>query len=145
MTNNEHVPALHALPRGYLEIDALLDGELVDKEALRVALDEADARNYLVEALLLRQLAHDAGPSRFVVPARPPGSVARSVRWLAASVILIASAAGGYAYGLGSNPPTPSSSVEVMLDNTPAVAAPQPTRTIRFEPGVNWTSSNRSR
>jgi hypothetical protein len=85
------------------------------------------------------------GPSRFVVPATPREPLARSARWLAASVILMAGAAGGYTYGLRSQvPPPQSASMEVMLDNTPPEAAPQPTHVIRFEPGVNWTRSNRS-
>lgn len=129
----------------YQSIDALLDGEPVDKDALRAALGEAGARDYLVDALLLRQLALEAGPSRFVVPATPRGPFARSVRWLAASVILSAGVAGGYTYGLRSQvPPAQSASMEVMLDNTPPEAAPQPTHVIRFESGVNWTSTKRS-
>jgi len=145
MTHDEPVPDINALPQGHLEIDALLDGEPVDKEALRLALDESNSRDYLVDALLLRQLAHDIGPNRFVVPATPRGPLARSVRWLAASVILMTGAAGGYTYGLRSQvPPAQSASMEVMLDNTPPEAAPQPTHVIRFEPGVNWTRSNRS-
>jgi len=57
----------------YAEIDALLDGEPVDKQALRAALDDPGARDYLVETLQLRQITRDMEPSRFVMPCRRRG------------------------------------------------------------------------
>ena len=60
------------LPAPHLEIDALLDGEAVDCTP-RAALDDPAARDYLVEALILRQIAHEMEPSRFVIRARGAG------------------------------------------------------------------------
>jgi hypothetical protein len=129
-----------------LTIDALLDGEPVDRHALRSALDDAGARDYLVEALVLRQMAREMGPTRFVIPAAPRGAVVRRLRWVAAGVIVAVSAGAGYAYGKGSRGDDGvDGDFEVVLDSRPAPAAPEPTRTIRFEPGVNWTAGDRSR
>lgn len=127
-------------PPGRLEIDALLDGEPVDKESLRFALDSADARDYLIDTLLLRQLAIQMGPSRFVAPGRPHSPFARGMRWMAASLLLAIGAGGGYAYGLRSHA-VPSSPPRTAAEISPAPTAPEPTRIIRFEPGVNWTST----
>jgi hypothetical protein len=52
----------------------------------------------------------------------------------------------GYVYGQKSRAPSTSpGSVEVVLDDRTAPPAPEPTRRIRFEPGVNWTIDTRSR
>lgn len=129
----------------YAEIDALLDGEPVDKQALRAALDDPGARDYLVETLQLRQITRDMEPSRFVMPGTRRGPLYIAARWLAAAVILAAGLGAGYTYGQRSHPQAPASgSVEVLLDSSSAPAAPEPTRSIRFEPGVNWTSNPRS-
>jgi hypothetical protein len=64
------------------------------------------------------------------------------MRWLAAGVILAVSAGAGYVYGQGSKVESaPPGAVEVVIDNRSAPQAPEPTRSIRFEPGVNWTST----
>ena len=84
-------------------------------------------------------------PARFAIPGAPRGRLLRGTRWLAASVILVVGAGVGYVYGQGSRAQAESPGlVEVVLDNRPAPAAPEPTRLIRFEPGVNWTSGTRS-
>jgi hypothetical protein len=137
MTRNDYDPTLNAPPPGRIEIDALLDGEAVDKESLRFALDDAGARDYLIDALLLRQITRDSGPRHYVVPGIPRSPFARGMRWLAATVILATGAGGGYLYGQRSLPAA-SSSFEVAVDTAPPVA-PEPTQVIRFEPGVNWT------
>ncbi len=137
MTRNDHDPALNAPPPGRIEIDALLDGETVDKESLRLALDDSGARDYLIDALLLRQITRDTGPRHYVVPGVPRGPFARGMRWLAATLILATGAGGGYLYGQRSLPAA-SSSFEVIVDTAPP-EAPEPTQVIRFEPGVNWT------
>ncbi len=146
MNHDDHEDDVAFLEPERREIDALLDGEAVDKEALRRALGDAGTRDYLIDALALRALTHDMGPAHYVVPGVPRSAVARGIRWMAASLILVAGAGGGYLYGLGSQPATPSSSFEVMVDTAPAPApiAPEPTQIIRFEPGVNWTSTSGS-
>ena len=131
----------------YSDIDALLDGELVDKDALRRALEQTDARDYLVDALLLRQMTREMEPARFAIPGTPRSPFVRGMRWLAAGVVLAVSAGAGYAFGQGqgSRIAPPPGFVEVRLDNQSAPPpAPEPTRSIRFEPGVNWNSGSRS-
>jgi hypothetical protein len=141
MNHDEH-DEMNSLPRGHIEIDALLDGEAVDKDALRFALDDAGARDYLIDALLLRQITRDTGPQHYVEPGVARGPFARGARWIAAVLILAAGTGGGYVYGQRSLP-LASSSLEVAVDTAPPVA-PEPTQIIRFEPGVNWTSQTGS-
>ena len=145
MTEDEQSPDTSGVPAGYSEIDALLDGEAVDRNALRAALDDSAARDYLLDALLLRQLTHDMGPSRFAALGTPRGSLVRTARWVAAGVILVVGVSVGYNQGQRSKRALASrGSVEVVLDDIPR-PAPEPTSLIRFEPGVNWTTDNRSR
>lgn len=147
MTHDEQTPDGPAeWPPAYIEIDALLDGEPVDKHVLRSALEDAAARDYLVDALLLRQLTQDMGPTQFLAPGTPRGPLVRGVRWLAAGLILVVGTGVGYVQGQRSRPPATSlGAVEVVLNNSPAPPPPEPTRLIRFEPGVNWTTDTRSR
>jgi hypothetical protein len=144
MTHDNHEADVNTPPPGRIEIDALLDGEGVDKESLRRALGDSDARDYLIDALILRQITRDAGPMHYVAPGVPRSPFARSMQWLAASLVVAAGAGGGYVYGLRSQPATPTSSFEVVIDTAPAPVAPEPTQIIRFEPGVNWTSTSGS-
>jgi hypothetical protein len=145
MTEDEQDSDAPGALTGYSEIDALLDGEAVDRNALRSALDDSAARDYLLDALLLRQLTRDMGPARFAAIGTPRGSPLGAARWIAAGLILVVGASVGYVQGQRSKRPLASrGSVEVVLDNTPR-PAPEPTTLIRFEPGVNWTSDNRSR
>lgn len=134
MTPDETTEPIHP------EIDALLDGELVDRQALRLALDDPRARDYLLDVLLLRQMTREMEPKRFAIPATPRRPLVRGIRWLAAGVLLAVSAGAGYAYGQGSRIDPAAGVVEVTFDNPPAPPAPEPTRSIRFEPGVNWES-----
>jgi hypothetical protein len=124
----------------HLAVDALLDGELVDRDALRSALEHGEARDYLIDALMLRQMARDMGPAQFSIPGTPRRPIVRRLRWLAAGVIVAVSAGAGYAYGRNSGSEAAAPGLlEVVIDNRTAPSAPEPTRTIRFEPGVNWT------
>lgn len=130
---------------GWADIDALLDGEPVDRTALSAVLAHADARDYLLDALVLRQLTRDAGPSHFVAPARPRHPAATLMRRLAAVLVLTTGVAGGYFYGARHQPVTESndSSTPPVAESAPM--APPPTQIIRFEPGVNWASSEGTR
>jgi hypothetical protein len=125
-------------------IDAFLDGEVVDAHALRGVLDEPSARDYLIDALRLRQLTRELEPERFAGPGTTARPLVRRIRWLAAGVLLAISAGAGYAYGQGGRTDAPES-VVIAIDGRAAPPPPAPTRHIRFEPGVNWTSETRSR
>jgi hypothetical protein len=143
MTEDEQDSDAPGALTGYSEIDALLDGEAVDRKSLRSALDDSAARDYLLDALLLRQLTRDMGPARFAARATPRGSLAGGARWIAAGLILVIGASVGYVQGQRSERPLAArGSVEVVLDDMPR-PAPEPTTRIRFEPGVNWTSDRR--
>jgi RNA polymerase sigma-70 factor (ECF subfamily) len=120
-------------------IDALLDGEAVDKQLLRHALDDAEGRDYLVDALALRQLTRDMAPLTYVIPGVTRSPMLRRVRWMAAAVVLVASAAGGYAWGQHDAPIQAASVEAVTLPSSSTPEAPAPTKVIRLEPGVNWT------
>ena len=145
MTRDESVNDDGEPPTGGWEIDALVDGEIVDTQALRIALDDPAIRDYLVEVLRMRQLTREIGPARFSVAATPRRQLPRAARWLAAAVILAVGAGAGYVYGQTSRDgAVAAAAVEVVVGNPSAPAAPAPTRVIRFEPGVNWTSGNRS-
>ena len=130
----------------FVDIDAFLDGEPVDRRTLRSALEDPAACDYLIEALFLRQITRDMGPARFAIPGTPRAAIVRRLRWVAAGLMVAVSAGAGYAYGKGSGiDDRASGHIEVVLDTRPAPAAPEPTRTIRFEPGVNWSAGERSR
>jgi hypothetical protein len=126
------------IPDPWHQLDALLDGEPVDRAALRSVLAEAEAREYLVDALLMRRWTRQLGPAKFIggeAAWRRPGS---PFRWVAAAMLVTTSLATGYAYG--ERQEEAASSIEVSL-NAPPVASPpppEPTQAIRFEPGVNW-------
>lgn len=147
MTPVDHVTdnaADDELPPKYGAIDALLDGEPVDRTTLCAMLDDSAARDYLVDALVLRQLARDMEPGQFVATRTPRGLRTRTMQWVAAAVILVFGASAGYLYGHRVTPmPLESGSLEVVVDAPAAEAsppAPAPTRSIRFEPGVNWST-----
>jgi hypothetical protein len=144
MTHDDRTNDSDELLPEYGEIDALLDGEAVDRHALRSTLDDPEARDYLVETLLLRQITRDMEPLPFVIPSPRRSRLYVAARWVAAAVILAIAVGAGYTYGQGSRAPASvSGSVEAVLDSS-SPPAPEPTRSIRFEPGVNWTSKPRS-
>ena len=129
MTHDEFDTDQHEEPAGHLEIDALLDGEPVDRETLRQVLSAADAREYLLDALVLRQFTREMGPLAYVEPVRRAGWR----QWTAAAAVALVAAAGGYlARGTFGGQPRVSS-VEAVVDLESAVRAPQPTHVIQLE------------
>jgi hypothetical protein len=133
------------MDRQHETIDALLDGERVDPIALKHALAAAEGREYLVDALALRELVAETSPAaRLTVPAGRSWS--RRIPWPAAAAILVASLVAGFAAGYRSAgsvvPPAVASrdvSGDVARIQAPPLRAPVPTRVIRLEPGVDWT------
>ena len=120
-----------------LVIAALADGELVDPDALRAALDDAAVREYLVDLIALRRAVAvgDISTSRIVHP--PPR---RSViGWLSAAALILVSLGAGYAAGQRTVQAAPAPTVETFVSIGSSVSAPKPTRVVTLRPGVNWT------
>ena len=112
-------------------IDAFIDGEPVDIQALDAALASADGRAYLFDALALRRLMHDAPAA-----ASAPHAPTRTLRFYArAAVIAIGLLGAGYFAGSRDRIVTTIASPARTAD---AEAAPEPTRIIELKPGINW-------
>jgi hypothetical protein len=125
-------------------IDAFLDGDRIDADALKRALTVETCRDYLVDTLALREALAASAPSLHEMPSLRLGW--RRFGWPAAAVILLGSLAGGFAAGyrsagaLSSAPPSPVVSAPPASSPT-APVAPKPTRVIRLEQGVDWKES----
>jgi hypothetical protein len=124
-------------------IDAFLDGDRIDADALKRALTEESCRDYLVDTLALREAIVASGPTAREMPRWRPGW--RRFGWPAAAVILLGSLAGGFAAGyrsagaLSAVPRAPAPIVAAPPVNSPsAPVAPKPTRVIRLEQGIDW-------
>jgi hypothetical protein len=136
--------ALHESPdegRRRTIVDMLVDGKAVDKSALRDALNDAATRDYFIDVLLLRQLAVDMAPNTFRAEARSLTPAARLLRWSAVAVVALTTAVAGYTLGREHTAPRTFSESRTVEAARPSVPAPEPTSTIRFEPGKNWISS----
>jgi hypothetical protein len=138
MTRNDSSSGVSA-PALLITIDDLLDGEAIERERLRVALADADARDYFVDALVIRQAARELAPPVPLASTKRPR--APWTRWLAAAVVLAtvgaAGVGGGYTWAHHTiDAPAP---VETVMDVSPRTIAPAPTKVIHLQPGVNWT------
>lgn len=135
MTPDDPIPAPPLSP-ACVVVDALLDGETVDKQTLRDALEDPAARGYFVDALVLRQLTHEMAPMTFAAAAasRPRPSM----RWVASAAVLALVAAGGFVAGHWRDTAAPTIDAPAVQDAS--TAAPAPTKIIRLEPGVSWTT-----
>jgi hypothetical protein len=138
---------------GYDVIQAFVDDEPFEPQALEAALADPDGRAQLIDLVVLRNLARQSVPP---MPARVASSRsgrARLLAWLpAAAALAIVSGAGGYIAG-GNNKMTsapadvatetpvdnPQSSDAPYMSGSPADTAPAPAYVIRLEPGVDWT------
>ena len=113
-------------------IDAFVDGEPVDPAALKGALADAEGRDYLVDAWLLRNVVQDEMAQESGVP-RPAGGAARR-SWLIAAAVAGICLVGGYVAGTrfpgsaGSPPPGPSSQVETAAPPASSFPVPPATR-----------------
>jgi hypothetical protein len=123
-------------------ISAFIDGERVEPEQLKRALELEEGRDYLVDLLTLREAIGGLGP--FAAVPRKPAPFWTAVRGTAAAVIVLLSLAGGYIAGHRTSAPPPSAgatSDSQVLAVTSAPEAPPPTRVIKLQPGVNWSDS----
>ena len=131
----------------YQLIDALIDQEEVDLVRLRRVLDDRDAREYLIDACLLRRAVLTEGLDPEAAAPRSP-AVARS-RGVVMSLVVAASVALAFVAGRSSGAPEmrsggvarPDSAVITPATGSgaPAFPAPAATRVIQveFAPGTS--------
>ena len=116
-------------------IDAFIDGETVDTQALDAALASAEGRAYLFDALALRRLTHDMPADASLAP-QPAAVRPRTLTFYArAAVVAIGLLGAGYFAGSRDRIVT-----TIESPTTPAQVeqAPEPTRVIELTPGINW-------
>jgi hypothetical protein len=125
-------------------IDAFVDRERVDVEALKAALASDEGRSYLVDVLAMRELVADQ-PDASVTPAARianGGRGRRVVAFVLASAASAVLAVGSYQWGARQAEARSVAALETSR-RTPAQAipiseAPTPTSVIYLEPGVDW-------
>jgi hypothetical protein len=119
-----------------LVVAALADGEPVDPDALRAALDDPAVREYLVDLIALRR---SVGTMSELSPVqwRERRSFRSRVGWMAAAAALAMSLTAGYVTGQRAGVAAPT--VETFIDLGASSPAPKPTRIVPLRPGVNWT------
>ena len=123
-----------------LVVAALADGESVEPEALKLALEDPSARAYLVDLMSLRR---EVGNMSELTTGRwrERQSFRSRLRWLSAAAAVLISLAAGYVAGQrtvqAASPPT----VETVVHLEHLAPAPTPTRVIPLRPGVNWTET----
>jgi hypothetical protein len=138
---NEPYPDLR-----YATVEAFIDGEPVDPEALKDALADPAARDHLVDLLVLRKAVRTMPP--LAVSAAHPRSPRSRNRagWLAAAAAVVVSLTAGYLTGHRAIPPaTAHADVEATIDFGSVPVAPAPTHVVALRPGVNWTDSQEGR
>jgi hypothetical protein len=123
-------------------IDAFIDGERVDPNALKAALAESAGRDYFVDVWLMREAVHGEGAADATPPVAPAAVLPRREprRWMVPVAAAIAGAlVGGYAMGYRTTGGVTSSTVPAQ---TPAITVsgppsafpvPAPTRVIQLE------------
>ena len=135
---------------GRTVLDAFVDGERVDPDDLKMALADAEGRDYFVDVWLLREAVHDAdgglSPSRSAAASHrslreggQPDANDRSPRraagkWMVAAALVVGLGGG---YLAGNRPASPSIAPPETVQNTPPVRsvfpAPAPTLVIPVE------------
>lgn len=133
-TNNQLVEEPYAV------VEAFIDGEPVDAQALKDALAEPAARDHLVDLLVLRNAVGTMAPMAWSAAGRRPRGVWNRTRWLAAAAAVVLSLTAGYVTGqrVGISTPT-APGVETAVDVGSSPIAPTPTQVITLRPGVDWT------
>ena len=121
-------------------VEAFLDGECVDANALKAALAQAGGRDHLIDLLALRAAVVGMGPSRWSAVHRA-SPITRGFRWVAAAALVVCSLMAGYLAGtrtIRAAAAQPDVAAVVTLPE-PSAAPPAPTKVITLRPGVNWT------
>lgn len=125
---------------------AFADGERVNADALERALATPEGREYLIDLLALREVTvgQSGAASSLGTPVKRRSW--RYLRLAVAAAVLCVSTMAGYAVGSRSVRQTPRAAPVALspqfADSMPASVAPQPTRVIRLEPGVDWHERN---
>ena len=128
----------------YQLIDAMIDHEDVDVDGLRRVLDDREAREYLIDACLLRRAVLTEGLEPGEVTASRPKTESRSAsrtHRVVLSLAVAASLAMAFVAGRASGPGgtrgvvSPGSAVvtPIAARETPAFPAPAATRVIQVE------------
>jgi hypothetical protein len=140
MTDQNAIEAAR-IAEPYAVIEAFIDGERIDADALRAALADPAGRDCLVELLALRDAVGRMGPSTWSALTRV-SPIARRFRWAAAAALLVCSLGAGYLAGTRTvEARATRSNIAAMVDVTGAPAPPAPTKVITLRPGVNWTDN----
>jgi len=134
MTNYEHTD--EPVPADLAIVAAFLDGEQVDGGVLKAALANEDARDYLVDLLLLRRSVACMGP--MTIERTDSRRRWTTSRWLVAAAMFMATAIGAYAAGVFSVSDVRARSAFEVSTDTTLSPAPKPTEVIRLQSGVNW-------
>jgi hypothetical protein len=124
-------------------VEQFVDGELVEPADLTRALADPAGREHLIDVLVLRALVGGRGPARLAVGRSAPH--ASRLRGLTAVAALAGICViGGYLAGerrghvaAGNLRVTPTAG------EAGTIAAPEPTRVIRLENGVDWNEPER--
>ena len=117
-------------------VQALVDGEPVDQQALERALADPEGRAHLIDLLVLRGFLRNSTLAQPVAGNRREARGLR-LRWLSVAALIVAVASlGGYV--AGERRAASRAAADSSVANA-AVDAPAPTHVIRFEPGVDWT------
>lgn len=123
----------------FLIVAALADGEPVEPAALKAALADAAVRDYLVDLVSLRQ-AVGAMAAQSDIRWRERRSILSRRGWMTAAAAAVLSLTAGYLAGQRTGiQVAPAPMVETVVNFGVTPAAPQPTRIVPLQPGVNWT------
>jgi len=118
-------------------IDAFIDGQRVDGEAIKRALADPEGRAYMVDAWLLREaIQEDETRTSHAVTKSVARSAKPAPRWLVAAAIT-GSLLGAYATGRLTGRPAPlvvaPPAATVVAQPSPAFPVPAATRVIQLE------------
>ena len=118
-------------------IDAFIDGQRVDGDAIKRALADPEGRAYMVDAWLLREAIQEDETRPSSAATHPARQSAKSnMRWLVAAAITV-SLLGGYATGRsagGASPLlVPPPATTAVAQPNQAFPVPAPTRVIQLE------------
>jgi hypothetical protein len=123
----------------YAVVEAFVDGEPVACDVLRDALATPDAREHLIDLLVLRRAVAAMGPATWSTQGRQR-VVRMRTAWLAAAAAVLVSLTAGYLAGQRTlEPSVAAQTVEAVVQVDSAPVAPKPTQVITLQPGVNWT------